>query len=176
MTAGYRLSVEGKQDVERRLALLEARVGDIGPLMDQIASAGIADTQDNFAGEHSPAGVPWKPAQRVLQHGGKTLQYPTSRRLYLSLAGRSGSNWAEWGSNMVYAGRHNYGFSGAEQVASHKRIMRQVFGVELREPIEVTVQGFTRQANTPQRQFLGLSLALVDEIEGLAADYVGAEQ
>ena len=66
MGAEFHISVEGQQLVEQRLALLQARFGDLTPLMDIIGTVIESDTADNFAGrawprrravEAEPAGV-----------------------------------------------------------------------------------------------------------------------
>lgn len=172
--ADFSVRVDGHDVLEKRLAVAAAGVGDLSPLMDTIGTILETDAHDNFIGQHSPDGVPWPPSIRVLEHGGKTLQL--SRRLFQSLTHRSGRDFAEVGTNVAYANRHQQGFNGAEQVASHKRTMREVFGVQLAEPIEVMVGAFTRQANTPKREFLGLSAGAREDIEAAVADHVGADQ
>lgn len=172
--ADFRIDIEGVAAIEQRLALLAARFGDLKPLMNTIGQTLATDSEDNFEGEHSPDGVPWKPSQRVIDHGGKTLQ-TEARRLRLSITYLAGASSVEVGTNVVYARRHNEGFHGTEQVASHKRVMREVFGVRLAEPIEVTVGAFTRRGNTPKRQFLGMSAGAEAEILHHAEAYVGGE-
>ncbi|PKP93192.1 MAG: hypothetical protein CVT77_06575 [Alphaproteobacteria bacterium HGW-Alphaproteobacteria-16] len=171
--ASFQIRVEGQDAVETRLALLAEKFGDLTPLMETIGMILEVDAQDNFAGEHTPAGIPWPPSIRAMEQGGKTLQ--DSRRLFLSLTHRATARTAEVGTNVIYAARHNNGFSGTEQVGSHKRIMRQVFGVRLAEPIEVTVGAFTRKANTPAREFLGMSADAREDIADQIATYVGAD-
>lgn len=170
----FSLRVEGQDDIERKLAVLHGRLGDLTPLMDIIGMVLEVDAQDNFEGEHSPAGVPWLKSQRAKETGGKTLQ--DSRRLFLSLTHRSGATFAEVGTNVIYARRHNQGWSGTEKVASHKRVMQSVFGVKLADPITVTVKAHSRKANTPKREFLGMSAGAREDIFGHVADYLGVEQ
>lgn len=172
--ADFHIRLDGISDTEARLATLAGRFGDLTPLMDTIGTVLETDTLDNFAGEHDPLGVPWPPSIRVQEHGGKTLQL--SRRLYQSITHRATATSVEVGTNVVYAARHQQGFHGTENVSSHKRTMRKVFGVTLAEPIEVIVPAFTRQGNTPARAFLGLSPHAREEIEGHVADYAGAER
>ncbi|MEO7691286.1 MAG: phage virion morphogenesis protein [Sphingomonas sp.] len=171
--ADFRIDIEGGEAVERRLALLADRFGNLQPLMETIGQVLATDAEDNFEGEHSPDGAPWKKSQRVLEHGGKTLQL--SRRLRMSITYRAGASSVEVGTNVVYARRHQEGFHGPERVASFKRTMREVFGVRLAEPIEVTVGAFTRQANTPARPFLGMSAGAQAEILHHAEAYIGGE-
>ncbi|WP_052507987.1 phage virion morphogenesis protein [Sphingomonas hengshuiensis] len=178
--ASFSVHAEGVAAVEARLARLAAKLGDLSPLMDTIGALGETHTQDNFEGQHTPDGVPWAPSNRVRRTAvgaagpqrmtGKTLQ--DSRRLYLSITHRSTARSAEWGSNVAYARRHNDGFDGTEAVASHKRTMRQAFGVALAEPIEVVVGAFSRKANTPARTFLGLSAELIGDIEDASEHYL----
>ena len=172
--ADFRISIEGDEAINASLARLAARFGNLTPLMDTIGMILEVDAEDNFEGEHTPAGLPWPKSLRVLEHGGKTLQL--SRRLRLSITHRATASSVEVGTNVVYASRHQQGFHGPEQVASHKRTMRSVFGVKLLEPIEVTVGAFTRQANTPARPFLGMSAGAREDIEAAVAEYAGAEQ
>ncbi len=170
MADSFSLRVTGQDEVETFLAGLLGRVDDLAPLMDTIGMILEVDAQDNFLGEHSPAGVPWKKSHRAKESGGKTLQ--DSRRLFLSLTHRSTATMAEVGTNVIYARRHNQGWSGTEQVAAHKRTMRMAFGVKLAEPKEVMVKAFSRQANTPQREFLGMSIGAREDILGQAEDYL----
>jgi phage gpG-like protein len=51
--------------------------------------------------------------------------------------------------------------------------MRQVFGVRLASPIEVTVGAFTRSVNTPARPFIGLSPDGRGDILDAVENYVG---
>ena len=170
--ADFRVDLLGRSEVERTMFELLGRMHDLTPLMDTVGAVIESDVQDNFQGEHSPEGIRWKPSQRVLEHGGKTLQL--SRRLAQSVTHRAGHDFVEVGTNVIYAGRHQDGFHGAERVASHRRTMREVFGHELAEPIEVTVGAFTRTANTPARPFLGISAGASAEILAIAAEYAGA--
>jgi phage gpG-like protein len=179
MSDAFTLRVDGQDAIERDLAGLHARLGDLTPLMDTIGMILEIDAQDNFTGEHSPDGVPWIKSARVVvgkagpqRPTGKTLQ--DTRRLFLSLTHRSTATTAEVGTNVVYARRHNQGWSGVEQVAAHKRVMKAAFGVKLEEPITVKVKAHSRKANTPRRQFLGLSLHAREDIADAVETYVVA--
>lgn len=167
----FRISIEGATEVEARLASIAHRLGDLTPLMDTIGGVLETDTEDNFEGEHGPDGVPWKPSQRVIEHGGKTLQL--GRFLRFSITRRVGPTSVEVGTNKVYARRHQEGFHGTEAVRAHKRTMRSVFGVRLKTPIEAMVGAHTRQGNTPARPFVGMSAGAKAEILHHAEAYVG---
>ncbi|WIA55478.1 phage virion morphogenesis protein [Sphingobium sp. WTD-1] len=172
--AGMSLSIDGLVEVQRDLSLLLDRLGDLTPLMDILGMEIEVDIEENFDGEHSPAGIPWDKSQRAIATGGKTLT--DSRRLRGSITHVASRTRVEAGTNVVYARRHNDGWSSVEQVASHKRVMREVFGVTLAEPITVTVKAHRRKASTPQRQFIGLSSDGMEGVRGHVADYLGAEQ
>jgi len=170
--AEIRLDLKGLAESERHLAFIVDQLEDLGPLMDIFGTTVESDVHDNFLGEHTPDGVPWPPSIRVQEHGGKTLQL--SRRLFQSITHRASRNAVEIGTNVVYAGRHNDGFHGTEHVGGHKRIMRKVFGLDLKEPIDVIVPAFTRQGNTPQREFVGVSPGARAELIAQAEDYLTA--
>lgn len=179
----FRLHTEGQDAVERTLARLYARLGDLTSLMQDIGTLLESSTADNFKGEHSPAGVPWKKSQRAMADGGKTLQL--SRRLALSITSSATATSVEVGTNVIYAARHNQGFNGTEQVPAtrmkaHRRTLTQVFGVKLAEPRVVEVASYVRKAhsrkgNTPKRQFLGLGPHDMEDIGDLATAYLEVE-
>lgn len=172
--AGLSLTLEGLVEVERRLARLADQLGDLTPLMDILGMEIEVDIEANFEGEHSPAGIPWPRSRRAKETGGKTLT--DTRILRGSMAHNAGPRSVEVGTNVVYARRHDQGFSGTEQIASHKRTMRQVFGVKLAEPIIATVKAHSRKVDTPQRQFIGISADGLAGIRDHVADYLDAEQ
>jgi phage gpG-like protein len=82
------------------------------------------------------------------------------------------------GTNVEYARRHEYGFSGDENVSGHFRTMRMVFGRRVRAR-QVYVAPFVRHASTPERPYMRPSLResrsaierifLVDVAEALGA-------
>jgi phage gpG-like protein len=168
--ADMSLTLRGLVEVEQRLARLADQLGDLTPLMDILGMEIEVDIEENFEGEHSPAGIPWPKSGRARETGGKTLT--DTRRLRGSMTHNASARSVEIGTNVVYARRHNDGFSGTEQIASHKRTMRSVFGVELAEPIIATVKAHSRKANTPQREFIGVSADGLEGIRGHVADYL----
>ena len=71
-------------------------------LWHAIGAAGVASTQLRFDQQHGPGGAPWKPSQRALKDGGKTLQL--SGMLLASITyNLLGADGVEWGSNLPYA-------------------------------------------------------------------------
>lgn len=173
MADAFRLRAEGLDAIERRLAYILSRLGNLKPLMEDIGTQLETSTDDNFDAERSPAGVPWKKSARAIAQGGKTLT--DTRRLRLSITSLATAASVEVGSNVVYARRHNQGFDGTDQIPAHRRVLTQVFGVKLAAPKTVSVKAFSRKGNTPQRQFLGLGPHDAGDIEALAAAYLDAE-
>jgi len=62
------------------------------------------------------------------------------------------------GTNVEYAGAHEFGFSGRVTVRAHIRTIKLAFGRQLKSPIEVSVGSFSRSANLPERSFLRSTL------------------
>lgn len=170
MADAFRLRADGQDAIERRLAFIMARVGNLKPLMQDIGTQLETSTDDNFDAERSPAGVPWDKSGRALVDGGKTLT--NTRRLRLSMTSRATETSVETGTNVVYARRHNRGYTGTEAIPAHRRILTSVFGVKLAKPKTVNVKAFSRKVNTPKREFLGLGPHDVGDIEDLAAAYL----
>lgn len=170
MSDSFIIRTEGLEPFERQLAQLLAAMGDLTPLMDDIGQYGVTSTVERFDDGVDPQGTPWLPSRRAKATGGKTLV--DKAHLRNSIGFRALRDQVEWGTNLKYARRHNQGFTGTENVGAHSRKISQAFGQKLREPIDVVVPAFTRKANTPKRQFLGLSIADVQEIEALTQDFI----
>jgi len=70
---------------------------------------------------------------------------------------RQGYSGTTVGTNVEYAGIHEYGFSGSVQVKSFQREMTRAFGKPI-SPTQVTVRAHTRNVNMPERSFLRSTL------------------
>ena len=66
---------------------------------------------------------------------------------------KPGYSGATVGTNVEYAGIHEYGFSGSVQVKSFQREMTKAFGKPI-SPTQVTVRAHTRNINIAERSFL----------------------
>jgi len=64
---------------------------------------------------------------------------------------------ASVGTNVEYAARHEYGFTGTESVKEHLRQIKQAFGRPI-SPVSVTVRAFTREVSYPAHSFLRTAL------------------
>jgi len=81
---------------------------------------------------------------------------------------RQGYSGTTVGTNVEYAGIHEYGFSGSVQVKSFQREMTKAFGKPI-SPTQVTVRAHTRNINMPERSFLRSTLREMNSeiVEGL---------
>lgn len=76
-------------------------------VMKDIAAYGENSTKQRFDDGVGPDGNAWKPSRRVMERGGKTLI--DSSRLLDSITSDSGDDFAQWGSNAIYAAIHQAG-------------------------------------------------------------------
>ena len=65
------------------------------------------------------------------------------------------------GTNVEYAGIHEYGFKGSVQVKSFQREMRKAFGKPI-APRSVLVKAHSRTVNVPEKSFLRSVLSEMD--------------
>lgn len=131
----------------RRLDRALNRLADpglFGRIHKRIAEHGVSSTKGRFQSETDPLGNRWIPSRRALEEGGRTLT--DTARLRKSITGRGSASQAEWGTNVVYAGRHNFG--------------------------DAIVRG-RRGGGMPRRQFLGLSKEDQAEIQEIIEEALG---
>lgn len=77
------------------------------------------------------------------------------------------------GSPLAYAAVHQEGFDGAVNISAHNRLIRKAFGKALKSPVWQTVKPHTRQMQTPQREYLGLSTENQHDLQALIGDFYG---
>jgi phage gpG-like protein len=64
------------------------------------------------------------------------------------------------GTNVAYAARHEYGFSGTESVKEHLRTIKKAFGKEIKGgSVTFSVRAHSRKVNYPPHSFLRSALA-----------------
>lgn len=78
-------------------------------------------THLNFELEKSPYGDPWIKSKRAIKQNGETLR--DTGRLYNSITYNVFGNGVEWGSGLIYAGVHNYGFVSVDQVIPQREFL-----------------------------------------------------
>ncbi len=140
---GASLTFEG----DERLLKVFGRLADPAQrrdLMWNIATAGVSSTQQRFMDERAPDGTTWTQSFRAKETGGKTLRF--SNLLYQSIHGEASETEAQWGTNMEYAGTHQF---GAVIVPKVKKALR----FALANGKFVTV----KKVKIPARPFLGLN-------------------
>ena len=123
-------------------------------LMDMIGAHGEASTQERFEDSIGPDGKRWKRSIR----GGKTLV--DSARLQSSITHNATETRAEWGTNVLYAGIHQFG-----GVILPKTAKKLAFRVGNRF---VTASKVTM----PARPFVGINAADRSAIEGIVGDWI----
>ena len=155
---GARISIDvvGIDDVERRLGRLADAGRDLTPLMADIGEYLVRTTKDRFRDQEAPDGTPWAPLSESTRRRKKiNKDRILTREGYLggTIAFRASPDEVLVGSNLIYAGTHQF---GAEKGA---------FGSTSRgSPIP--------WGDIPARPFLGLSDADADEIREIVADYL----
>lgn len=153
------------------------------PIWEAIGQYGETSTRLRFKNQAGPDGAKWKPSARVRKQGGQTLVL--SSRLLRSITHVSNASGAEWGSNVVYAGIHQFGgkierlaFSSTLRLRTNARgqLLRQKDNARLAVFAKATMKrAVTRRytvdaytVNMPARPFLGVNAADGREMLALA--------
>lgn len=76
-------------------------------LWQAIGNYGEASTRMRFRNQVGPDGQKWKPSARVRARGGQTLVL--TARLLRSISHEVRADGTSWGTNVVYAGIHQFG-------------------------------------------------------------------
>jgi phage gpG-like protein len=146
--------------VDQALAGLDARAGDLSPLMDDIGAYLEQMARDRIEATNvGPDGTPWPVSLRAELDGGKTL-FETGR-LAASLTHLAGRDFSQIGSNVIYAGVHQEG-----AIITGKGGGALVFKLPDGQLIEVA------SVEIPARPYLGVSDDDETEILALTADYL----
>jgi phage virion morphogenesis protein len=157
MTARITVAVDGGE-ARAALAAAAAAAADLTALMDRIGAALAASTQLRFEDQQSPAGVPWRRSARAASVGGQTLV--DTGRLRASITHRPARDRVEVGTNVLYAGTHQF---GATIRAKTSRGLVFRVGETWRTAREVTI---------PPRPFLGLDEADREEIAAISTEWL----
>lgn len=130
------------------------RAADLSPAMAAIVSLMLSETELRFETETAPDGSKWTPSKRALDTGTRTLR--DSGALQDRIDGRNGPDWAEWGSDRIYANVHN---SGGVIAARNAGALNTPFGPR-------------KSVTMPRRQFIGFSDDDTIEIEAILIDHL----
>lgn len=159
MVASFRLDIEGQAATLLSLDRLAGRFEDMHPLMEQFGQYGEDSTRQRFSDQVAPDGERWAPSYRARTQGGETLL--DSGRLRASMSYLASSSSAEWGTNVIYAGVHQFGDTIRPKAGGVLKF--NIPGLGFRSAHEVVM---------PQREFLGLSAEDEDELGAIVDDYI----
>jgi len=166
VTAAVRITSTGIEEALAALSAAGAFAQDPTDAFDQIGAAMVASTQIRFERQTAPDGSPWPPSIRALTEGGLTLT--KSGRLVQSITHQADSTGVEWGTDVFYAGVHQWGAT-----------IRPVNATALRFKLPGRLGWRTASEVTlPRRAFLGIDAEDEAEILEILADWArgfGAE-
>lgn len=129
-------------------------------MLDAIGMAMVTSTQHRFETGVGPDGKRWKESLRAELHGGQTLR--DTDRLYQSFTHNVlGHDGVEWGTNVAYAGIHNFGgvIEAKDADALAFRLANGQFVLAQR----VTI---------PARTFMGVDVDDREEIVAIGGDWL----
>lgn len=158
MVASLQLEMDGLTASLGRLNRLADRFDDMSPLMSEIGIYGLESTEVRFETGVGPDGAPWAPSIRAKAKGGQTLV--DQGHLRSSFSQLSGPRTAEWGTNLVYAGTHQFGLT--IRAKGGGRMKFNIPGLGWRSAEEIVM---------PRREFLGMSREDEEVIARIADDY-----
>lgn len=159
MSATFRLETTGAQAIERAMAGLAARFGDLTGLMEGIGLTLESSTIERFETGRAPDGSAWTPSIRARTEGGKTLV--DTSQLRSSITSEADATSVAIGTNKIYAGVHQFGATIRAKSAPFL-MFALPGGLGLRRVKEVQI---------PARPFLGLSAEDEAEILAQTKDY-----
>ena len=130
-------------------------------LMDEIGSYGVASTQERFLQQQGPDGRAWEKSGRARKAGGQTLV--DSARLFQSITHEASANHAAWGSNIIYAGIHQFG--GEIKAKGGGKLKFRING------------GFVSvdKVDMPARPYFGINAEDRVEINSIIQDWIGRQ-
>lgn len=170
MTATLEVTIDDTE-IRQIIDRLSDRVVELSKPMKLAAEQMRFSVEENFAKGGRP--IPWPPSKRALREAGQTLV--DTSRLLKSITYTYDHASIEIGTNVKYAGVHQFGFSGSVSVRSHTR---KVKSRDVREKKKIIATGIgfvrshTRRMNIPARPFLVVQDEDVAEIKHIIKDYL----
>jgi len=134
-------------EFKRESARLIAGTADAAPLMRSLAGTLMDQTEENFAAQGRPKWLGIQP--RPGRAGGKILQ--DTGRLASSISPESGPDYAQVGTNVVYARIHQLGGQTKPHVIRAKRARALAFNGIFRKSVNHP------GSNIPARPFLPIT-------------------
>lgn len=107
-------------------------------------------SKQTFINKKDPFGRPWA---KLKSRTGQPLR--DSGRLFNSVSsqGKKDSIRVFVEGNLAYAGIHNNGYQGAQNVRAHTRTITKAFGKNI-SPISINIKSFVRIQDIPMRMFI----------------------
>jgi phage virion morphogenesis protein len=150
-------------EVNRTLAGLSARMGELSPVMRAIGEIVRSSAERNFAASGRPE---WPESERVKRKGGQTLSL--TGRLRRSLSVRADKDRVAVGTNVVYAAIHQLGGKTGPHTIRPKKA-KALFWPGARHPVKsVNHPGSV----IPARPFLMVQNEDWTEIRGVLNRYL----
>lgn len=141
-----RIDVEGTEPYRSELRRLRKAGTDLRPVLEDIASALEASTQQRFLDQVGPDGVTWEKHSEATEdkRGVRAEKLRDEQHLFDSLGSDADNDEAIVGANRIYARIHQLGGQA----------------------------GRGRKVKIPERPYLGLSRDDENEIRGLIYDHI----
>ncbi len=143
MDGGISLKIEGN-DVLNSFFTHLTNTAARKDLLSSIGQEGVSLTQDRFQNQAGPDGTPWLQSLRAKLVSGQTLI--KSNRLASSFTFAATDQAVEWGTNVIYAGIHQFG--GIIKPKSKKALKFKGADGRIHTVKQVTI---------PARPFLGVT-------------------
>ena len=144
-----------------------AAAHDFTPAMEKVATLMGNQVRERFQAGEGPDGTPWKPSQRVLENGGKTLI--DTEQLFNSITRDHDATSAVVGTNVIYAAIHQLGGKiRAKPVSKGGKGYLWIKGKTRADGSRLTVGSVTM----PARPFLGFGETEQREIPEIIADHL----
>ena len=140
-----------KEKFEEYLVQQRKQFKDVAPLMRDIAVLIESQSRKTFETERDTTGKLWKPSQRKIKKGGKTLT--DSGHLGDSITSSFGNSFFRTGSKRKYAAVHQLGGLFKQNVPAYARTMTQAWGRKVK-PFKQYVKAHRRVINMPRRSFM----------------------
>lgn len=121
-------------------------------LLAQIGTTGETQTQQRFQNQAGPDGTPWLQSLRAKLVSGQTLIH--TNRLASSFTSSATDRAVEWGTNVIYAGIHQFG--GTIKPKSKKALkFRGANGIfHMVKQVEMPARPFLGVTENNQREFV----------------------
>ncbi len=158
MSAGLSFDLRQLEAIADQLDAAAAQGRDMTVLMDRIGMAMETTTEERFEQEQAPDGSKWTPSLRAKEDGGKTLTL--TGRLSNSITHLARADSVEVGTNLIYAGVHQFG--ATIRAKTDRGLAFKLPGIGFVRPMSVVIGA---------RPFIGIGGDDEETIAELAEDF-----